>query len=76
VPSVLPFLDIEVMLVLQGAPQHRRELMERLEQLARRVAQRFLLEAVVAGAMSSRIACSEREATIGSLWPSMNTLVR
>jgi len=30
----LPLLDVEVVLVLQRAPEHRRELMECLEQLA------------------------------------------
>src|ERR1700704_6690934 len=40
-----PFLDVEVMLVLKGPPEHRRELVERLEQLACRLPQRLELEA-------------------------------
>src|SRR5258708_9349799 len=43
-----PALDVEVVRVLPRAAQHRRELVKRLEQLAGRLAQRFLLEAVVA----------------------------
>src|SRR5258708_4774937 len=47
---VLPLLDVEVVFVLQRAPEYRREFVERLEQLAGRLAQRLLLEAVIARA--------------------------
>src|SRR5438552_2196996 len=46
----LPLLDVEVVFVLQRAPQDRREFVERLEQLAGGLAQRLLLEAVIARA--------------------------
>src|SRR5204862_6897687 len=42
-----PLLDVELVLVLERPAQHRREFVERLEQLARRLAQPLLLEAVV-----------------------------
>src|SRR5690349_11157511 len=43
----LPLLDVEMVLVLQRAPEYRREFVERLEQLAGRLPQPFELEAPI-----------------------------
>src|SRR5258706_16485141 len=45
----LPFLQVEVMLVVQRPPQYRREFVERLEQFAGGLPQPFELEAPIGG---------------------------